>query len=179
MAGDSGAPTAFGAWFTPEVMAERFRPAPDPDGDDPPRQRPLQRDPLVRLLHDGALTRLEVNAGWEIGRVFRAVVTGLCPGTVAVYGERLRGTAGGDLPAHLRLAYTNRYAPWRDWAGREHASRRQRRASLADLTILACVDALGPEQVAQRLGIHRRTASMRLAWSLHRYCVMAGWVAEK
>jgi len=137
------------------------------------RCRPLQRDPLVMLGEDDVLTRRQVDAGQEIATVFQAITSAVAP-RVSAYGERLARGVADDLPVSLRLAYSNRYAPWRDWAGQQSATPR---ASLADLTLLVCVDGWGCRQVAQRLGMDQRTVKRRLQASLHGYCRLAGWVA--
>ena len=136
------------------------------------RCRPLRRDPLVALAEAGALTRRHLEAGREIAAVYQAITAEVAP-RVSRFGERLPGAAGSDLPVRLRLAYTNRYAPWRDWAGAQAATRR---ASLADMTLMVCVDGYGPRQVADLLRMDQRTVKTRLRESLHGYCRIAGWV---
>lgn len=163
-------------YTTPESVAARYRPdAVAQPEEDAPRRRPLQRDPLVLLAADGCITRKQLEAGQEILRVFHAITAAVAP-RVAAYGERVAQGSGGDLPVHLRLAYCNRYVPWRAWAGAQAATPRH---SLADLTLLVCVDALGPRQVADHLRMDQRTAKARLRASLHGYCRLAGWVAPE
>ncbi|MBR0677231.1 hypothetical protein GXW77_13700 [Roseomonas alkaliterrae] len=167
-------------YCTPEAVAARYRPEPvEVAEDEAPRLRPLRRDPLILLEADGAITTKQREAGQEILRVFTAITAAAAPRGVCGYAERLSRSTSDDLPVSLRLAYTNRYGPWRDWAGREPASRRQRRASLADLTLLVCVDGLGQDQAGLRLGMCRRSVVARLAYSLHHYCLLAGWIAPE
>jgi hypothetical protein len=161
-------------YVTPEAIARRYRPAEAPEADAAPRARPLRRDPLILLEGEGVLTRKQREAGHEILRVFTAITASVAPRIVAAYGERLAAGAGGDLPVHLRLAYCNRYVPWRDWAGRLAATPR---ASVADLTLLVCVDGFGARQVGDRLRMDQRTVKRRLQESLHGYCRLAGWIA--
>lgn len=164
-------------YITPESVAARYRPAEAPDASpepEAPRRRPLQRDPLVLLENEGVITRKQLDAGREILRVFTAITAAVAPRIVAAYGERVAKGIGEDLPVHLRLAYANRYAPWRDWAGAQAATPR---SSLADLTLLVCVDGLGPRQVADRLRMDHRSVKRRLQASLHEYCRLAGWLA--
>lgn len=163
------------AWVTPEGMAARYRPT-DADGAPPPRQRPLQRDPLVLLFAEGQLKRHHVQAGLEIARVFRAVTLGVSGHTTAGYGERLDRGADAELPEMLRIALVSRYAPWRRWAGEIAATPAR---SLADLTLLVCVDGLGPRQAADVLRMDHRTVKRRLQVSLHWYALHAGWLAPK
>jgi hypothetical protein len=140
------------------------------------RFRPLQRDPLVALLSDGMLQRHQLSAGHEIARVYAAWTSGVGARVSAAYGERMDRGAEPDLPEALRIASVNRYRPWRVWAGAIGVNGRR---SLADLTLLVCVDGLGPRQVAGALGMDQRTVIRRLQDSLHWYARNAGWLSER
>jgi hypothetical protein len=140
------------------------------------RFRPLQRCPLVMLLNDGALHRHQLSAGQEIAKVYAAWTAGVGARVSAAYGERTDRSPEPDLPEALRIASTNRYRPWRVWAGAIGVTARK---SLADLTLLVCVDGLGPRQVAGALGMDQRTVVRRLQDSLHWYARNAGWLSER
>lgn len=141
-----------------------------------PRFRPLQRDLLVVLLNDGALHRHQLAAGQEIARVFMAWTAGVGARVSAAYGERTDRSPEPDLPEALRIASSNRYRPWREWAGGVAVNARK---SLADLTLLVCVDGMGQRQVADAIGMDQRTVVRRLQVSLHWYARNAGWLAER
>jgi hypothetical protein len=167
-------------YVTPEAVAARFRPvevdeaAVDPQPRSQPR--PLMRDVLVRLFADGVIHRRQLDAGQEIERVYRAITASVSPRVTAAYGERIaRGGDGEDLPVSLRLAYSTRYVPWRTWAGGVAVTPAR---SLADLTMLVCVDGYTPRQLRPRLGLHEQTLKRRLQVSLHEYCRIAGWLVN-
>jgi hypothetical protein len=141
-----------------------------------PRFRPLQRDPLVMLVNDGVLHRHQLAAGQEIARVFMAWTAGVGARVSAAYGERTDRSPEPDLPEALRIASTNRYRPWREWAGSVAVNARK---SLADLTLLVCVDGLGPQQVGDTLRMDRRTVVRRLQISLQWYARNAGWLTDR
>lgn len=162
------------AYHTPEAMAAPHRPV--AEDAPPPRPRPMQRDALLLLLTAGILTPKQVAAGQEIARVYAAFVRGIAARVSAGYGERLDRGAEAELPVALGIASATRYAPWRTWAGGIAVTPRK---SLADLTLLVCVDGLGPRQAGEALGMDHRTVKRRLQASLHWYCSNAGWLTER
>jgi hypothetical protein len=164
-------------FVTSEGMAAPFRPVADAVPPSPaPRQ--LRRNALVWLHADGILHRHQVLAGQEIERVFRLITAGVGASLTARYGRITfdRAAPGDDLPPGLRSAYVDRYAPWRTWAGAVAVTPAK---SLADLTILVCVDDRGPRQVAEAMRMDHRTVKRRLQDSLHWYARHAGWVEER
>lgn len=159
-------------FVTPERMAARYRPAEDAE---PSRPKPMQRDVLVRLFADGVLHHRQVAAGQEISRVYAVITAAVGARVIATYGERLPGGTGEDFPPSLRAAYVDRYKPWREWAGAIAATPAR---SLADLTLLICVDGLTPRQLRPVVGLHEQTIKRRLQVSLHQYCRIAGWLVN-
>jgi hypothetical protein len=141
-----------------------------------PRLRRLQRDPLVMLFNDGVLHLHQVTAGQEIARVFAIWTQAVGARVSAAYGERTDRSPEPDLPEALRIASTERYRPWRVWAGAVGVNARK---SLADLTLLVCVDGLGARQVGDLLSMDQRTVVRRLQESLHWYARNAGWLSDR
>lgn len=163
------------AYHTPEAMAAPHRPMAPVEADAPPRL--MHRNPLLLLGIDGVLPAWSVRAGQEVARVYRLITSASAARVTAGYGERLdRGDAGEDLAPSLRSAYADRYAPWRSWAGGVAVTPQR---SLADLTLMVCVEELGLWQAAQRVGLHRTTVKRRLQASLHWYAANADWLPEK
>lgn len=137
----------------------------------------MQRCPLVLLGLGGVLPPWSVRAGQEVMTVYRLITSAPGGRVTAGYGERLDpGAVGDDLAPTLRAAYADRYAPWRAWAGAVAVTPAR---SLADLTLMVCVEELGLWQVRQRIGLHDTTVKRRLQDSLHWYACTAGWVPEK
>lgn len=171
-------------YVTPEAVASRFRPVateeapqPGPVDEEAARPKPMMRDALVRLFAAGIIHRRQLDAGQEIERVYRAITASVSPRVTAAYGERLaKGSDSDELPVSLRVAYSTRYVPWRTWAGAMAVTPAK---SLADLTMLICVDGAGLWQAGQAIGLHDTTVKRRLQISLHWYAVNAGWVVEK
>lgn len=167
-------------YVTPEAVAARFRPVEVEEAAASPQPRPhlraLRGDVLVRLFADGVIHRRQLDAGQEIERVYRAITASVSPRVTAAYGERMaKGSDGDDLPVSLKVAYSSRYVPWRTWAGAIAATPAK---SLADLTMLVCVDGCTPHQVAMLIGVHHATVKRRLQISLHEYCKIAGWLVN-
>jgi hypothetical protein len=164
-------------FVTTEGMAAPYRPVTDAPPPAPTR-RPLRRNALVWLLSEGILHRHQVQAGQEIERIFAVITAGTGASLTARYGRITfdRAASSDDLPPGLRTAYVDRYAPWRSWAGRIAVTPAK---SLADLTILVCVDDRGPRQVAEAMRMDHRTVKRRLQDSLHWYARHAGWVEER
>jgi hypothetical protein len=164
-------------FVTTDGMAARFRPAEAAPAQAAAR-RTLRRNALVWLHSEGILHRHQVLAGQEIERIFAVITAGAGASLTARYGRITfdRAASGDDLPPGLRAAYADRYAPWRAWAGALAATPAK---SVADLTILVCVDDLGPRQVAEAMRMDQRTVKRRLQDSLHWYARHAGWVEER
>lgn len=162
-----------GAYVTPERMAAPHRPV--EAAERAPRPKPMQRDVLVGLFADGVLHRRQVHAGQEIARVYALITAGVGARVTATYGERVPGGESEDLPPSVRAAYSDRYKPWREWAGAIAVTPAR---SLADLTLQVCVDGLTPRQLRPLVGLHDQTIKRRLQVSLHHYCRIAGWLVN-
>ncbi len=164
-----------GAYHTPEAMAAPHRPSGVDEVSGPPR--PLQRNALLVLGVEGVLPNWSVRAGQEVARVYRLITSASAARVTAGYGERLDpGASSDDLAPSLRSAYADRYSPWRVWAGGVAVTPQR---SLADLTLMVCVEELGMWQVGQRIGLHHTTVKRKLQGSLHWYARNADWLPEK
>lgn len=160
-------------YHTPEAIAAQHRPASGGEVPACERPRPLQRSALVHLMAEGVLPAWSVRAGQEIGRVYAAITASVAPRVSANYGERLDKSPDEDLPEALRIACVSRYTPWRQWSGQQAVTPAR---ALSELTLLVCVDGLGPRQAADALRMDQRTVKRRLQASLHWYARHAGWL---
>ena len=139
-------------------------------------ERRLRRDAAFMLHEAGKIRNEQLRASMEIAAVFAAITRGLQPRVTAAYEERVpSGIREDELPPGLKTAMIERYAPWREWAGRMPATSR---SSLADLTLLVSVDNLGMRQVGSRLGMDQRTVLRHLQQSLWQYALIGSWVRE-
>lgn len=138
------------------------------------RPRNTARDSLARLAEAGDITPQEHRAGREIGVVSYITTLPARGRQVAGYAERTDGGAGGGAEAFLDME--RRYRDWHDWAKCEPL-RPRHAASVADATLLVCVDGWGVTEIARRFGGRVSTALDRLRLSLSVYCLRAGWSA--
>lgn len=140
-----------------------------------PVLRVRRADVLVELLEDGKLRAEHVRAGHEIAELFHVEVRCL-DARVATYGERLAAGQMSELPATLRRAYTERYRPWGDEAGRQPANPQH---SVRALAIEVCAYNRGMRQIADAWCMDQRTVFTRLRDTLHSYCLRAGWIVQR
>lgn len=133
-------------------------------------------DVVAVLWQEDKLTLHQVQAAEEILRVF-SFITGGCGGRVTgSYAARQDlGRIAEALPPALHAAYAERYAPWRDWAGRTALAGAR---TMGDLVLLVVVDNLGLRQVARRMGMRNADTLPKLRLGLHQYAHMAGWVQD-
>jgi hypothetical protein len=157
--------------------AEAARIARAPREPEAPPPLPRSADPLLRLLADGRIGRAEYRAGQEIGTV--SYLTTLCARgrQVAGYAERTDPGRPGDGAAFADME--ERFRGWHDWAKAQPAIRRGDSGSLADLTLLLCVDAKTLWALRVRYGADERTILMRIQASLGQYAHLAGWSRAK
>ena len=137
-----------------------------------PVMRIRRADVLVELLEAGKLRAEHVRAGHEIAELFRVEVR-CVEAKVAAYGERVASGQGAELPPTLRRAYTERYLPWGEEAGRQPANPQH---SVRALAIEVCAMNRGLRQLADAWCMDQRTVLDRLRNTLHAYCTRAGWI---
>jgi hypothetical protein len=136
--------------------------------------RPRSADPLVVLLAGGKITRNEFRAGREIAIVSYVTTLPARGRQVGSYAERTDSGQGGEGAAAM-LDMEARFAEWHGWAKRQPATQRGSRASLADLTLLLCVDGASLWQLRNRMMASCDTVLTRARISLWTYARMAGW----
>lgn len=143
-------------------------------GDDTPRQRRVCV--FIELFERGKMTQPQVNAAHEIARVFQAITSGLGV-RVQDYQPRIRSKrhANEDWQASLSNAYTERYDPWRRWAGNIQI---KYGVSIADIVITMVVHNVGIYQMADVYRMDRRTVLTVIRNGLHEYAKLSGWVDE-
>lgn len=159
------------AYAVSRAEAERLARA--PSAPEPLPALPRSVDPLVRLLADGRIGRDEFRAGREIGTVSYLTTREARGRQTASYAERTdRG------PSHDPATYVDmeaRFSAWHGWAKMLPATTRGDAASLADLTLLLCVDGATLWGLRQRYRADERTILCRVRASLGHYASLAGW----
>lgn len=139
----------------------------------PRPRRQLPRGCLDALFTGGQIRAEQLRAGEEIARVYQSITAAIFARSTASYSERLDiGQANADLPPGLGRAITERYIPWREWS---QTMMIKRTLNIGDLTLYACADGLGIEQLALRCHIDRRYAKRHLQISLAKYVEIACW----
>jgi hypothetical protein len=161
------------AWVLDRAREEALlRRPPAEDGEHRPRN--TARDGLARLAEAGDITPQEHRAGREIGLVSYITTQPARGRQVAGYAERTDRGVNAGPEAYLDME--RRYRAWHDWAKREPV-RPRHPASLADATLLVCVDGWGVTELQRRFGGRISTVLERLRLSLSAYCAKAGWPA--
>jgi hypothetical protein len=150
----------------------RARPEPDAEVR---RPRNTARDSLARLVEAGHITPSEQRAGREIATVSYITTLPARGRQTAGYAERTDGSTASGPDAWLDMEA--RFRAWHDWAKRTPATRRSA-ASVADATLLVCVDGWGAKEIMRRFGCRLETAIERIQTSLSVYCHRAGWSAR-
>ncbi|MCW3477353.1 hypothetical protein [Limobrevibacterium gyesilva] len=140
-----------------------------------PTIRKLRRSVTEKLFEAGRLSALQIRAASEICRCWEAICTGLFAKAMRL-DKQPRGAPAEDWSPSLRVAYSARYAPWRDEAALVTL---RHRYSLADLVFSIVVDNHGVYQVGKRLGMDERTVLRHLQFSLYRYVEQADWLDDK
>lgn len=138
-----------------------------------PMPRALQRNAAVQLHVAGHIRTEQLRAAQEVERMFFISTSGVRGRIAASYAERTSGgQAGDDWSDATRIAYTERFKPWSDWAGRQVVRGRTYR----EITLLLCTDNLSPRQMRAQIGLHEVTILRHLQISLLEYAMIGGWV---
>ncbi|RVT99086.1 hypothetical protein EOD42_02980 [Rhodovarius crocodyli] len=141
--------------------------------DSPPPPRAMQRNAAVQLHMAGHIRTEQLRAAQEVERMFFISTSGVRGRIAASYTERTSGgQAGDDWSDATRIAYTERFKPWSDWAGRQVVRGRTYR----EITLMLCTDNLSPRQMRAQIGLHEVTILRHLQISLLEYAMIGGWV---
>jgi hypothetical protein len=142
--------------------------------DETGRLRPTMRGPqqgyFAYLIDHGELTSEQVQAGQEIERCYRALVSDAMCRTQRF--ERVDRSYNSDWAESLRIAIATRYGPWRDRMTIWHV--KERRPGHA-LVIDAVVECRSLNEMALDHGKRKATIKALLIEALQEYCRMAGW----